>query len=124
VQELSQGRAFRPENLLWSKRVGGKNLAMAATYDFNELENRARAFKEAGRFRDAMAIYFFMGDGDPSLDAGYLAARIGECHEALGDRHAARWWYGRALEENPHIAEYQGLKRKLESVGFDELPSN
>lgn len=93
-------------------------------YDFNELERRAVRFKEAGRFRDAMAVYFFMGDGDPSLDAGYLAARIGECHEALGDLHAARWWYGRALEENPQIAEYQEKRQKLELVGFDKLPSN
>jgi hypothetical protein len=44
-----------------------------------------------------MAIYFWMGDGDPSLDAGYLAYQIAACHEALGDLHAAKWWYGRAF---------------------------
>jgi tetratricopeptide (TPR) repeat protein len=91
--------------------------------DFNELERRALALRKAGRFRDAMAIYFFMGDGDPSLDAGYLAYQIAMCHEALGDLHAAKWWYGRALEENPRIPKYQEARRRLENIGFDKLPS-
>jgi tetratricopeptide (TPR) repeat protein len=92
--------------------------------DFNELEQRARAFVQAGRHRAAMAIYYAMGDGDPSLDAGYLANRIGECHEALGELHAARHWYGRAVEENPAIARYQDARNRLANVSFDARPSN
>jgi hypothetical protein len=42
-----------------------------------------------------------LGDGNQSLDAGYPAERIAECCEALNDVSAARYWYGRAVEENP-----------------------
>ncbi len=68
-----------------------------------------------------MAIYLFMGDGDPSLDAGYLAMRIGECCELLGDPHAAKWWYGRAVEENPEIPVYTQARQRLEHVTIESL---
>ena len=90
--------------------------------DFNQLERRALALVQAGRFREAAAIYYAMGDGDPSLDGGYLAMRIGECHEAQGELHAARYWYGRAVEENSAIPEYVAAKQRLDRVGFDSLP--
>ena len=90
-------------------------------YDFNVLERRAQELIAAGRPRDAMAIYLFMGDGDPSLDAGYLAMRIGECCELLGDQHAARWWYGRAVEENPEIPAYAQARQRLEHITIDDL---
>jgi len=53
-----------------------------------------------------------MADGDRSLDGGYLAMRIGECHEAQGELHAARYWYGRAVEENPGFPEYVAARRR------------
>ena len=68
-----------------------------------------------------MGIYLHMADGDPSLDAGYLAMRIGECCERLGDLHTARWWYGRAVEENPSIERYIEARQRLEHVGIDAL---
>jgi hypothetical protein len=83
-----------------------------AEVDFNELEGRALAFWNAGRFR-----------GDPWLDAGFLAIRIGECHEALGELHAAKYWFGRAVEENPAIPEYIAARQRLEHVDFNTLPS-
>ena len=76
---------------------------------------------DAGRPRDAMAIYLFMGDGDPSLDAGYLAEHIGRCCEQLGDLHGAKWWYGRAVEENPGIPAYLEARRRLDSVTINSL---
>jgi hypothetical protein len=91
--------------------------------DFNGLERRATAFRKARQFRDALAIYFWMADGDCSLDAGYLAKQIGACHEALGELHAARYWYGRAVEENPGISEYREARNRLEPVGLDALPN-
>ena len=72
-------------------------------YDFNVLERRARELIKEGNIKDAMKIYFFMSDGDPSLDAGYLGERLGECYEALGEFAAAKYWYGRAVEENPEV---------------------
>ena len=53
-------------------------------YDFNVLERRANELIAAGRPRDAIRIYLFMADGDPSLDAGYLGKRLGECYERIG----------------------------------------
>ncbi|HUN44143.1 MAG TPA: hypothetical protein VMU81_27955 [Acetobacteraceae bacterium] len=94
---------------------------MPPTYDFNVFERRANELIAASRPKDAMAIYLFMADGDPSLDAGYLAERIGYCCELLGDQHAARWWYGRAVEENPGIARYQDARRRLEHISVADL---
>jgi hypothetical protein len=72
-------------------------------YDFNDLEASAKRHMNGGRHRDALAIYFYMADGDPSLDAGHLAERIATCYRALNDPHAAKYWHGRALEENPAV---------------------
>jgi hypothetical protein len=92
--------------------------------DFNVLERRAQHFIDSGRPRDAMAIYLYMADGDPSLDAGYLAHRIGECLEAMGDHHSAKWWYGRAVEENPERVEFVAARSRLESVTIAPLLNN
>jgi hypothetical protein len=90
-------------------------------YDFNILEHSAANFIAGGQPRDAMAIYLYMADGDPSLDAGYLAHRIGQCCELLDDLHGAKWWYGRAVEENPEIAAYVEARRRLDKVSIGHL---
>lgn len=69
--------------------------------NFNYLEQRARDLITSGNATDAIKIYLFMAGGDQSLDAGYLRERLGECYEEIGDHHAAKYWYGRAVEENP-----------------------
>lgn len=71
--------------------------------DFNALEASAGKLMRGGRRADALKIYFYMASGDPSLDGGYLGWRIGQCSEALGDLHAAAYWHGRAVEENPEV---------------------
>lgn len=73
-----------------------------------------------GKAADAIKIYLFMADGDQSLDAGYLGERLGECYENLGDLHAAKYWYGRAVEENPDVrlVSVQARKR-LHEVSID-----
>jgi tetratricopeptide (TPR) repeat protein len=91
-------------------------------YDFNTLEQRARDLIEAGRERDAISIYLLMADGDPSLDGGYLGKRLAECYEAIGDLHAAKYWYGRAVEENPTArADCAVARERLATVTIDEL---
>ena len=90
-------------------------------YDFNKLEACAAKLKAAGRERDAMAIYLHMAGGDPSLDAGYLAMQIGGCCERSGDLHLARWWYGRAVEENPGIDSYAEARQRLDHIGIAQL---
>lgn len=72
-------------------------------YDFNKLERTAASLKDAGRHHDALRIYLFMANGDPSLDGGYLGERIAECYERLGELDAARYWFARANEENPEV---------------------
>ncbi|MBB4007087.1 hypothetical protein [Allorhizobium taibaishanense] len=75
----------------------------SAGYNFNQLELCAKELIKAGRSADAIKIYLFMADGDQSLDAGYLGERLGACYETIGDLHAAKYWYGRAVEENPEV---------------------
>lgn len=72
-------------------------------HNFNLLERRAKDLIAVGKAADAIKIYLFMADGDPSLDAGYLGERLGVCYEIVGDLHAAKYWYGRAVEENPEV---------------------
>jgi hypothetical protein len=91
------------------------------TPDFNLLERRAADFFEQGDFLQALRIYLHMADGDNSLDAGYLGVRICDCYERLGDRHAAKYWYGRAVEENPTIEKYLSARNRLQGVGIDDL---
>lgn len=90
-------------------------------YDPNRLEACAAKLKADGRHQDAMAIYLHMADGDPSLDAGDLAMQIGTCCEHLGDLHSARWWYGRAAEENPSVEGYVEARQRMGSVGIAAL---
>jgi len=90
--------------------------------NMNHLEKTARSLLASGRFAEAIRIYLFMADGDPSLDAGYLGERLGECYEQAGDLHAARYWYGRAVKENPEVrlASVEARKR-LQHVGIGDL---
>jgi tetratricopeptide (TPR) repeat protein len=92
-------------------------------YDFNILEQRANDFLESGRPKDAVRIYLFMADGDPSLDGGYLGKKLGEAYEHAGDLYAAKYWYGRAVEENPAREDCVAARQRLESVTIDDLVS-
>jgi hypothetical protein len=64
-----------------------------------------------------------MADGDPSLDGGYLAEKIAECYESMGYLYAAKYWYGRAVEENPEVrlASALSLERLEAEVTIDDL---
>ncbi|MGI8840502.1 MAG: hypothetical protein ACR2F8_06960 [Caulobacteraceae bacterium] len=76
---------------------------MIERLDLNTFEIAACRLVAEGAYAKAVDIYLFMSDGDPSLDGGYLGKRLGECHAALGDKWAAKFWYGRAMEENPVV---------------------
>ena len=91
-------------------------------YDFNRLERMAKKYIDDGNVADAIKIYLFMSDGDPSLDAGYLKERLGICYERLGDLHAAKYWFGRAVEENPEVRlEAAQAYERLSNVGIGHL---
>lgn len=91
-------------------------------FDFNVLEKRARELIDVGRFRDAIRIYIFMADGDPSLDGGYLGKKLGECYERLGEAIVARYWYGRAVEENPEVRlDCAVARERLQGHSLDDL---
>lgn len=106
------------------KRMYRERLMSTETfrYDFNQLERVATELINSGRVADALKIYLFMADGDQSLDAGYLGEKLGHCYEQLGDLHAAKFWYGRAVEENPKVRQTaaQALER-LSDVGIERL---
>ncbi len=92
-------------------------------YDFNLLEKTASDLISAGRVADAIKIYLFMSDGDPSLDAGYLGTKLGECYELISDFHAAKYWHGRAIEENPgvRLSSEEAVTRLAPKAGIDHL---
>jgi tetratricopeptide (TPR) repeat protein len=93
-------------------------------YNFNVLEKRAQELIDAGRLRDAIRIYLLMADGDASLDGGYLAEKLGECYERIGDLDAAKYWYGRAVEENPAARlDSAAARKRLANVTIDDLIS-
>jgi hypothetical protein len=92
------------------------------SYDFNVLEKAAKELVISGRPRDAVKIYLFMADGDLSLDGGYLGEKLGECYEMAGDLHAAKYWYGRAVEENPKARPKSvEARNRLANVSIDDL---
>jgi tetratricopeptide (TPR) repeat protein len=91
-------------------------------HDFNQLEMAAAVLIKKKRFYDALKIYYFMADGDSSLDGGYLAKRIAHCYEALEDLHAAKYWYGRAIQENPVVnADCVKARENLGSLPIEKL---
>lgn len=73
------------------------------SWDPNKVARRAQEMSASGRPEDAIKLYLYLADGDPSLDGGYLGKKLGECYEQLRDYHAASYWYGRAVEENPEV---------------------
>lgn len=91
-------------------------------YDFNKLEENAINLFDSGFPHEAIKIYLFMADGDQSLDGGYLAKKIAQCYEEMKDLHAAKYWYGRAIEENPEVrADCVEARNRLERVTIDSL---
>ncbi len=94
-------------------------------FDMNVLERSAAQFYRSGEFAKAIRIYMFMADGDPSLDGGWLGERIGQCYEHLGELNAAKYWYGRAIEENPQVCLLAKERRAaLARVAVDDIVSN
>jgi tetratricopeptide (TPR) repeat protein len=97
-------------------------MRLTMKHDFNKLEEKARALLVSGLPHEAIKIYLFMADGDQSLDGGYLAKKIAECYEAMKDLHAAKYWYGRAIEENPVVrVDCAEARKGLECVTIDDL---
>ena len=91
-------------------------------FDMNRLERAAAGFRRSHDYANAIRIYLFMADGDQSLDGGYLGEQLGCCYEAIGDMQAARYWFGRAVEENPEVCTYSRRRRaELESHDVEDL---
>ncbi|AOF90316.1 hypothetical protein [Sinorhizobium sp. RAC02] len=91
-------------------------------YNFNYFERRAKELIADGNAADAIKIYLFMADGDQSLDGGYLGERLGLCYEKIGDLHAAKYWYGRAIEENPGLRLIAiNARERLSQISVDSI---
>ena len=92
------------------------------SYNFNKLEESALRLSNEGRYADALKIYLYMADGDNSMDGGYLGKKIGDCYRSMGDLHSARFWYGRAIEENPEVnSKYAEIRENLGDTSIDDL---
>ena len=90
--------------------------------DFNLLERRAVELFASDRPADALKIYLFMADGDPSLDGDYLGGKIAKCYETLGDLHATKYWYGRAIEESGGARQdCADARSRLSGINIDDL---
>lgn len=89
--------------------------------DANDMQAFADRSLQAGRYDAAIAMYLHMAEGDPSLDGGSLGHALGFCYERLGDLHAARYWYGRAVEENPGIEAYRRDFERMSSVRAEDI---
>jgi tetratricopeptide (TPR) repeat protein len=89
--------------------------------DTNSLQALADRCVREGRYETAISVYLYLADGDPSLDGGSLGHALGECYERLGERYAARFWYGRAAEENPAIELYRRDYERTRAVRVEEL---
>ncbi len=89
--------------------------------DSNDMQAFADRCVRTGRFETAIAMYLHMAEGDPSLDGGSLGHAIGACYEGLGNLHAARYWYGRAVEENPAVDLYRRDYERMADVKAEDL---
>jgi hypothetical protein len=86
------------------------------------IEAKAQKLLDLKLPHEAVKIYLFMADGDQSLDGGYLGRRIAECYEKMNDLHAAKYWYGRAIEENPVVlVDCVEARKRLEYVTIDDF---
>lgn len=89
--------------------------------DFTKISTFAYRLEETGTYSEAIKIYYCLCDGDSSLEAGYFAQRISICYEKLGDKFAAKYWAGRAVEENPTIDQYTEQRGKFSNIGILEF---
>ncbi len=77
---------------------------------------------EKGEYRRAAARFYALMDGDPSLEAGCNAEKLAACYDAMGEVQPARYWYRRAVEENPETHQHARARRQiLEAHNVDHL---
>jgi hypothetical protein len=92
------------------------NMLPKVHLDFTKISTLADRLEKADNFSDAIRAYLCLCDGDPSLEGGYFANRLSVCYEKLGEFFAAKYWAGRAVEENPGIDQYSVQRAKFENV--------
>jgi tetratricopeptide (TPR) repeat protein len=89
--------------------------------DVNAAMAAASSLRETERNQEAIELYLFLADGDASLDAGWLAVQLAECYESLGRLSEARYWAGRAEEENPTLWDRVETRNRLGPVKIDHI---
>ena len=94
-------------------------------YDLNLIEKAANELERKGKYEDSIKLYLYMAAGDDSLDGGYIGKRLGELYEATNDLHAAVYWYGRAVDENPEVrVDCKEALERLRHVGIRDIVSS
>jgi tetratricopeptide (TPR) repeat protein len=89
--------------------------------DVDTLISRADALRQSAQFQRALEIYLFLAERDPSLDGGWLGVQIAECYEMLGRMIEARYWAGRAVEENPTLPDRGAIGDRLGNIQLDQI---
>ncbi|WP_296084042.1 hypothetical protein [uncultured Agrobacterium sp.] len=72
-------------------------------YDVIHLNGMLKRCINGGKVADPSRFTFSRQMGDRSRDEDYLGERLGICYERLGGLHAAKYWYGRAVQEGPEL---------------------
>ena len=66
-----------------------------------------------------LKIFLFIAVIDTK--SGLFSERVGSCYENIGDLHSAKYWYGKAVKENPTIEPYVRARERLKHVNIDLL---
>ena len=87
----------------------------------DELRRKAASLRANGFSQQALEIYLFLCDGDPSFDTGGDAVRVAECYETLGRMTEARYWAARAAEQGPSLPDRKALGERLGAIALDQV---
>jgi tetratricopeptide (TPR) repeat protein len=97
-----------------SDAIGDYSAALKLDSDFAAaLNNRANAYRRAGKFNDAKRDYLASLDAN-NTQPEYPSYGLGQIAETLGDTASARDWYKKALTANPN---YGLASQRLAAIG-------
>ena len=89
--------------------------------DENRLNELASRLCNENKVADALKIYLYMAQCDPSLDGGTVGMKLAECYELLGDQHSAKYWVLRAVDENPQLWGQSALFMRLSTLSINDI---
>jgi hypothetical protein len=89
--------------------------------DLNNIVAKIDKLIHEERYNDALFLLYYISIDDPSLEAGYYAYLIGKCYEETNNITGARFWYKRAVEENPEVTQYSSALDRTEEMDIESM---